>query len=110
MSSTGTKYSAFRLCLSLLLALFFACSSFAQSTTDGAIGGLVTDQSGAVVPGATVTAVNLGTAATSSATTDGVGRYLIIHLQPGTYSLEITGKGLGNFKATKITVEVGRVT
>ena len=34
---------------------------FAQSTTEGAIGGTVTDQTKAVVPGATVTAKNLGT-------------------------------------------------
>src|SRR5260370_18993230 len=86
------------------------CGSFAQCTTDGAIGGLVTDQTGAVVPGANVTALNLGTGATSTATTDGVGRYLIFHLQPGNYSLEIAGKGFAGFKATKIIVEVGRVT
>ena len=54
----------------------------AQSTTDGAIGGTVTDQSGAVVPNANVSTTNLGTAGTSSGTTDASGRYQIIHLQP----------------------------
>src|SRR5713101_4483688 len=82
----------------------------AQSTTDGAIGGTVTDQSGAVVPNAVATSTNLGTANTSSGVTDGNGRYLLIHLQPGVYSLEITGTGFGAFKASNITVEVGRVT
>src|SRR5713226_10252039 len=82
----------------------------AQSTTDGAIGGTVTDQSGAVVPNAVATSTNLGTANTSSGVTDGNGRYLLIHLQPGVYSLEITGTGFGAFKATNITVEVGRAT
>jgi len=82
----------------------------AQSTTDGAIGGAVTDQSGGVVPNAVVVSHNLGTGSNSSGVTDGSGRYLLIHLQPGLYSLDITGTGFGTFKATSITVEVGRVT
>jgi Carboxypeptidase regulatory-like domain/TonB dependent receptor len=98
--------SLFIVCLGLLLA----SGIWAQSTTDGAIGGIVTDPSGAIVPGAMATSTNLGTSRTSSATTDGAGRYLIGHLQPGTYSLEITAKGFGGFKATSIIVEVGRAT
>ena len=48
----------------IVAALFlFAASSFAQSTTDGAIAGIVTDQSGALVPGASVATKNLGTGA-----------------------------------------------
>lgn len=95
----------------LLVAFFaFGSKSLAQSTTDGAIGGVVTDPSGAVVPGATVTSRNLNTSGTGTATTDGNGRYLIGHLQPGTYSLEISAKGFAGYKATSITVEVGRVT
>jgi len=95
----------------LLATLFlFASGTLAQSNTEGAIGGGVTDSSGAVVPGANVTARNLGTSATAKATTDGNGRYLIGHLQPGTYSLEISAKGFAAYKATNITVEVGRAT
>lgn len=95
----------------LLMTLFaFSSKSLAQSTTDGAIGGVVTDPSGAIVPGGTVTALNLGTGSAATATTDGNGRYLVIHLQPGTYSVEISAKGFAGFKATSITVEVGRVT
>jgi hypothetical protein len=108
ISEMGTSIA--RYCLALVVIVLFACSTFAQSTTDGAIGGLVTDQSGAVVPGANVGARNLGTGATSTASTDGVGRYLVTHLQPGLYSLEIAAKGFAGFKATQITVEVGRAT
>jgi hypothetical protein len=71
---------------------------------------VVTDSSAAVVPGATVTARNLGTSSTAQATTDGNGRYLIGHLQPGTYSLEVSAKGFAGYKATRITVELGRAT
>jgi hypothetical protein len=105
------RISACFVSFALLAALFlFAVGTLAQSTTDGAIGGGVTDSSGAVVPGANVTARNLGTSATVKATADGNGRYLIGHLQPGTYSLEISAKGFGAYKATNITVEVGRAT
>src|ERR1700730_16338362 len=97
--------------LAVLLVIFVAAPrSEAQSTTDGAISGAVMDQSGAVVPNAVVSSRNLGTASSSSSVTDGNGRYLLIHLQPGLYSLEISGTGFGVFKATNITVEVGRVT
>src|ERR1700730_15635881 len=97
----------------LLLLLFVALTipvANSQSTTDGAIGGAVTDQSGAVVPNAIVGSHSLGTGRGSSGVTDGSGRYILIHLQPGQYSLEITGTGFGAFKVTNITVEVGRVT
>lgn len=95
----------------MLMALCVLSSdSFAQSTTDGAIGGVVTDQSGAIVPGANITASNPGTGSAAMATTDGNGRYLIGHLQPGTYSMEISAKGFARFKATSVIVEIGRVT
>src|SRR6266436_4780197 len=100
-------------CPVVLLLLFVAMAvpaANAQSTTDGAIGGAVTDQSGAVVPNAIVGSRNLGTGSSSGGVTDGSGRYMLIHLQPGQYSLEITGTGFGAFKVTNITVEVGRVT
>src|SRR5580704_17849494 len=98
----------------LLFAMFLCFvttpAARAQSTTDGAIGGTVTDPSGGVVPNATVTTENLGTGAKETGTTDGSGRYQIIHLQPGLYSLEVTSDGFAAFKALKVTVEVGRTT
>ena len=82
----------------------------AQSTTDGAIGGTVTDPSGATVPNAAITAQNLGTNAQTSGATDSNGRYLITHLPPGVYSLQISVSGFAVHKATSIVVEVGRAT
>ncbi|HLZ52302.1 MAG TPA: TonB-dependent receptor [Candidatus Acidoferrum sp.] len=94
-----------------LMMLFMSLpAANAQSTTDGAIGGTVTDQSGAVVPNASVSVTNLGTAGTSGGTTDASGRYQIIHLQPGLYSVEISAKGFAAFRANSVTVEVGRTT
>lgn len=102
--------SILRCCLALMVIMLFACRAFAQSTTDGAIGGSVSDQSGAALPGASVTTKNLGTGSSASGITDGSGRYLVSHLQPGLYTLEIAAKGFAGYKATNVTVEVGRVT
>lgn len=85
-------------------------SATAQSTTDGAIIGTVTDASGATVPNASASAQNLGTNAQSTGITDGNGRYLITHLAPGVYSLQISVNGFAPFRATSIVVEVGRST
>lgn len=103
-----------RLCFFLLwLGFILSCASIpanAQSTTDGAIGGAITDPSGAVIPHASVTVKNLGTGAGATGTSDDVGRFIITHLAPGTYLVEISASGFAHFRATSITVEVGRVT
>src|SRR5436305_13604244 len=94
----------------LMALLVFSSDVLAQSTTDGAIGGVVTDPSEAIVPEANVTARNLGTGGTVTATTDSIGWYIVSHLQPGTYRLEISAKAFAGYKVTSITVEVGCVT
>ena len=96
----------FAICLFALLA----AAAWAQSTTDGAIGGLVADPSQAVVPGAAVTARNTATNATARARTDANGRYILIHLQPGHYDLQVQSPGLSPSRQVNIVVEVGRVT
>lgn len=84
--------------------------SFAQSTVSGAIGGSVQDPNKAVVPGATVKVVNLGTNQEQSVTTDDEGRFRVTNLQPGAYSVSIMATGFGEYKAERVTVEVGQVT
>ena len=82
----------------------------AQSTTDGAIGGVVMDPSKALVPGAAVTVRNQATNATASSQTDGNGRYIVIHLQPGVYDVEVKAQSFAPTRRTGVIVEVGRAT
>jgi hypothetical protein len=82
---------------------------FAQSTTEGAIGGLVVDQSKGVLPGVTVTARNMATNSSTTTTTDESGHFTVIRLQPGTYAVEIMLTGFAS-SARNVVVEVGRVT
>lgn len=94
----------------IVLAWLGAPRAAAQSTTDGAISGTVTDQSGAVIPSAKVTVRNLGTDSSISGATDDNGRYLIGHLQPGVYSVEVSVPDFAPYKVANVTVEVGRAT
>ena len=94
----------------LILALMLVPSAFAQSTTDGAIGGTVSDPNGAVVAGAKVTAHNNGTNAEKAVTTDNSGYYRITQLQPGSYTVTVTPTGFAPFKSENVIVQVGSLT
>jgi hypothetical protein len=76
----------------LACVLSSGLSAFAQSTF-GSIVGTVKDQSGSVVPGATVTLVNQGSSATKTATTSASGNYEFINLDAGTYQVSIAANG-----------------
>lgn len=91
-----------------VLAGIFAVGSlpgFAQTVT-GTITGLVTDPSGAVVVGATVTAENTATGVQTIAQTNGVGAYSIRFLPIGTYALSVDAKGFTLQKVNSITLEI----
>jgi len=89
----------------------FGVMAFAQSTTDGAIGGTVYDSTGAVVGGAKIVVHNNGTNAEVTRTADSSGDYRVPGLQPGTYTVTISGgSGLAAYKAEQVIVTVGSIT
>jgi len=98
---------------SLLCALFVFASvlqvSAQNSVLTGAIGGRVTDQRGAVVPGVSVVVRNLATGVQQSAVANHAGLYQFLALMPGTYSVTATGKGFHDAEAL-VRVLVGNVT
>src|ERR1700729_4331590 len=75
-----------------LLACVMSSTAYAQSTF-GSIVGTVKDQSGSVVPGATVTLVNVGSSAKHTATSSAAGSYEFLNLDAGTYQVEIQASG-----------------
>jgi hypothetical protein len=91
----------------LIIALSIAFAS-AQQITTGVIQGTVTDATGAVLPGASVEARNLGTNLSRTATTDADGRYIFLQLQPGTYRVTFTMPGFATLVHENIQVTVGQ--
>jgi len=75
---------AFTLCLS-----FPGTPTSAQTTTTGTIEGVVTDSNGALVPAITVTATSPNLIRAQSVTTDNDGRYRILNLPPGSYTVTV---------------------
>ncbi len=99
-----------RCCLALMVIMLFACGAFAQSTTDGAIGGTVMDSSGAAVPNAKVVVKNNGTNAEQTVITDDTGYFRVGKLPPATYTVSVDAQGFAPFKAETVIVQVGSVT
>ncbi len=99
-----------RLVILAVAMLVLATGLSAQSTIHGAIGGTVRDPSASVVPGVSVSALNVGTNSKSSAKTDANGRFVVSGLQPGTYVLEVNVSGFSTFQQENIIVEVGLIT
>ncbi len=99
-----------KLSLLVILALVVSGAAMAQSTTTGAIGGSVTNPNKEVVLGASVTTRNTETNKEDTATTDDQGKFRVVNLQPGSYSVAINAQGFSPFSQEGVLVEVGRVT
>ena len=98
-------------CFCLITITMMLClSGFSQSTTGGAIGGVVYDVNSAVVPGATIVVHNNGTNAEQKIQSDGTGNYRLTGLQPATYTVIISSPGFAPYRATNVIVNVGSLT
>src|SRR3984957_585632 len=95
--------------LSALLWLSSAVATWAQSTSTGTLAGAVTDPSGAVVSGATVTLTDTATKNSRAATTNDAGRYIFVDVAPATYDLSVSKQGFSTSK-TRTEVRVGNAT
>lgn len=90
--------------------VLFALSSvvsFAQSGTS-AIQGTITDPSGAVIQGASVTLTSNTTGVALKADTDGAGNYSFPTVQPGVYSLQVLKDGFAAYRINQFDVAVGQ--
>ena len=93
-----------------VLVLALSAVAFAQSTTTGSIGGVVTNPNKEVVPGAAITVRNMGTNKEDTATTDDTGRFKVANLQPGNYAVTVNSSGFSPMTSENVVVEIGRET
>ncbi|MGD0479897.1 MAG: carboxypeptidase-like regulatory domain-containing protein [Terracidiphilus sp.] len=89
----------------LVIAIMTPLGANAQMAGYGAISGTVTDSTGAVVGGATVTATLVDQNVSTVRTTSGAGDFTITPLTPGEYNLTVTAKGFERFIQEHITVD-----
>src|SRR6202167_6555024 len=86
-------------CRRALALLFFMtgfCAAAWSQASFTSLRGTITDSSGAVIPGATVSIVNKATSLTTSQTAGGNGEYQFQQVVPGTYVITSKGTGFGS--------------
>ncbi|MBI3261557.1 MAG: carboxypeptidase regulatory-like domain-containing protein [Acidobacteria bacterium] len=94
--------------LASAFAVFLALWCTTAYAQDASVIGTVTDQTGAVLPGATVTATNLETGGVNSVVTDDRGEYRLVKLPPGKYKIQSELPGFGTIIRQSVELLVGQ--
>src|SRR5438552_16385840 len=90
-----------------VMASLFPPSMAAQATYTAELRGTVTDASGALVPGATVTATNDETKVLQTRKTDEAGRYLFNALPPASYTIRVEASVFTILVRPNVVLRVG---
>ncbi len=112
MNSLGNSRFTLRFVLALLSLLLLSATPLllrAQSFRGG-IRGVVTDSSGAVIPGARLTARNINTSETREVTSESDGGYLFLEIPAGEYEVAAMAPGFQEFRQPRVIVGVGAET
>jgi hypothetical protein len=96
------RKSVVRLILSAILSVGWASAQ----TNTSAIAGVITDETGAIVPNATVTVTD--TATGQVRTTSASGDYVVSQLAPGKYEVKVAAAGFQTALASGVTVDVAQ--
>jgi hypothetical protein len=106
------KQMKFRWLVMIVTVFLFGISgaATAQSTNSGDISGIVTDSTGAAVPGAAVTVLNIATGVSKEYVTNDAGVYDTGSIVAGTYKLTFAKSGFATLVRSSITVIVGPTT
>lgn len=91
----------------LLIVSLFALKGNTQTAGTAAIQGVVADQSGAVVPNATVTATDTSTVVKRVVTTNADGAYSFPNITIGTYTIDVLAPGFQHYTRSNVVLEVG---
>ena len=97
----------------VVLLIMGACctrGAYAQNTNSGDIRGTVTDSTGAIIPGATVTTLDVNTGVSKVFVTDQAGLYDTSSILPGSYTVTFTKQGFETLVRGPVTLDVGYIT
>jgi len=90
----------------MILAMALTFTGQAGAKVAAGVSGIVTDSSGAVVAGATITMKATETGVVETRQTNGDGFYAFVSLQPGLYDMEVSQTGFSTFRQTGILLDV----
>ena len=90
------------------LLVMLAASGVAHGQAVGTILGTVTDNTGAVLPGASVQVTNVANGITQNTMTSSAGDYTVPFLRPGQYKLTFKATGFGEFVVNDVTLVVAQ--
>jgi hypothetical protein len=107
MKESRTSFSARVLIIVAMVALT-GISALAQTAGAGTITGVLTDPSGAPVPGATVVITNKDTGIDRNTTSNDSGIYNAAFLQPGHYEINLSKTGFASILRKDLTLQVGQ--
>src|SRR5437879_4785498 len=94
--------------LGAALGVLLICLPLFSQGSYGRILGSVTDQSGGVIAGATVTILDVDRGVSRTLTTDDAGEYNAPNLQPGKYTVRAEAKGFRTVERQNVILEVGK--
>ena len=108
-NSNGVSGIFFAALLAALFCLFTVApkAALAQSSNTGTVSGTVTDNTGAVVPGATITLTYQGTGNSRTATSTSSGQYIFAYVNPGAYDVKVAKPGFQTTVVSNQVVQVG---
>jgi hypothetical protein len=105
MKLTCQKVSTSFVLLLLVALVMGSAQVLAQTANSGTLTGVVKDEQGAAVPGATVKVTNIGTNSERTTVASGEGVYEISQLVPGAYKLEVEAPNFAKYEQ-QVTVNV----
>jgi outer membrane receptor protein involved in Fe transport len=100
-------FSLVALAAFLVLAFGFSARLQAQNISTAQLGGTVHDQSGAVIPNATVTVSDASRGFSRSTASDAQGNYKLLLLPPGTYTVTASYTGFNTFVDKNVVLNIG---
>src|ERR1700760_152230 len=104
------SWSVFRMFVLAVAGILGLGNAYAQSTNSGDIRGTVTDSTGALLPGVTVTVTNNNTGVTKTLVTNNAGLYDTNSIVIGNYKVTFERAGFEKFERSSITLDVGTYT
>ncbi|MEE8201681.1 MAG: carboxypeptidase-like regulatory domain-containing protein, partial [Candidatus Acidoferrales bacterium] len=94
----------------LFVVMVLAITPAKAQITSGTVSGTVVDETGAVIPGATIRLINEETGVTREQESGGSGSFVFNRVAPGIYTVTVSMQGFRTFEVTGLGVRIGKVT